>query len=43
MEMWIELENGVVLIIDCNVVTTDEIIKLSKKYEFKRIAYYHYN
>lgn len=42
MEMIIELENGDVIILDCNVITINQIEWISQNYKFKRIAYYHY-
>lgn len=42
MEMIIELENGDVIILDCNVITINQIEWIAQNYKFKRIAYYHY-
>ena len=43
MEMWIEIENGDVLIISLKHVTIEQMEELAKKYSFKKVQFVNYN
>ena len=42
MEMWMELENGDLLLFDLSGITIEQLKWIAENYKVKNVAYHHY-